>query len=108
MLAHVTMGACVLDELETATKPDQCIASGGFFLMALASLGLTDLPLVTTMMLGMVRLLVGVVADEYARVVRLEYRCGDHVARVTGAEPAHRLWRQISASLPAMLAHVSP
>jgi hypothetical protein len=100
-----SLKACVLDELETAIKPDLCIASCGFFLMALASLGLTDLPLVPTMMFGIVvALLVGVVAYENWRVMRLKYRSGYHGTGLTDAEPRHRPWREMSPWMRALRA----
>jgi hypothetical protein len=72
--------------------------------MALASLGLTDLPLVPTMMIGIAVLLVGVVAYENWRVMRLKYRSGYHGAGLTDAEPRHRPWREMSPWMRALRA----
>jgi hypothetical protein len=56
------------------------------------------------MMFGIVMLLMGVVAYENWRVMRLKYRSGYHGAGLTEAEPRHRPWREMSPWMQALRA----
>jgi hypothetical protein len=82
---------------------NQTRASFEFFLMAFASLGLTDLPPTPTMIIGVVVvLLVGVVAYENWRLTRMIHRSGYHGVGLSGSYARHRPWQELSPWMRAL------
>jgi hypothetical protein len=66
------------------------------------SLGLTDLPPVTTTIIGIVVLTVGIVAYENWRLMRMRRRSAYQGAGLTGVYPRYRPWQELSPRMRAL------
>jgi hypothetical protein len=69
--------------------------------MTFASLDLTDLPPAAVMIIGVVVLMLGVMAYENWRLIRMRRRSGNHNAGL-GDFPRYRPWREISPRMRAL------
>jgi hypothetical protein len=69
--------------------------------MTFTSLDLTDLPPAATMIIGLVVLMLGVMAYENWRLIRMRRRSGNHDAGL-GEFPRYRPWQEISPRMRAL------